>query len=140
MQKALSLMILGILTACTQKETTEVNPESVSDNNVRMTELVGKWIQAIPGQENEKQGIELHENGVARSINMTTLLYEQWEVSHDTLFLWYHTEGIRQVSSDIDKLLIKKLDNTSLTILSLAGNSKSNIEQTYNKEKINSGL
>lgn len=135
MQKALSLMMLGILTACTssKKENTKVNSES--GDHIRMAELVGKWIQPVPGKENEKQGIELHDNGVATSINMHTLLYEQWEVSHDTLFLWYHTEGVKQVSSDIDKLLIKKLDNKSLTILSLVGNSKSNIEQTYNKEK-----
>lgn len=135
MQKALSLMMLGILTACTssKKENTKVNSES--GDHIRMAELVGKWIQPVPGQENKKQGIELHGNGVATSINMHTLLYEQWEVSHDTLFLWYHTEGVKQVSSDIDKLLIKKLDNKSLTISSLVGNSKSNIEQTYNKEK-----
>ncbi len=136
MQKTLSLMILGILAACIppKKENTKLNSESVSDTNVQMAELVGKWIQPIPGRENEKQGIELHDNGVATSINMHSLLYEQWEISHDTLFLWYHTQGVRQVSSDLDTLLIKQLDNKSLTILSLAGNSTSNTEQTYNKE------
>ncbi|WP_426479185.1 lipocalin family protein [Chryseobacterium sp. CBSDS_008] len=137
MQKVLSLMILSILAACTspKKENTKVNSETVSDANIQMDELVGKWVQPIPGQKNDKQGVELHDNGVATSINMHTLLYEQWEVSHDTLFLWYHTEDIRQVSSDIDTLLIKKLDNKCLTILPLVGNFKSNIEQTYNKEK-----
>ncbi|MDQ1856027.1 MULTISPECIES: lipocalin family protein [unclassified Chryseobacterium] len=136
MQKALSLMILGILTACSspKKENTKVNSESVSNANIQMAALTGKWVQPIPGQKNGKQGIEFHANGVATSINRHTLLYEQWEVSHDTLFLWYHTEGIRQVSSDIDTLLIKKLDHQSLVVLSLAGDSTSNIEEIYHKE------
>jgi len=133
-KKVLSLIILGILVACAspKKETAEVTLNTTP--NVK-AELVGKWIQPIPGQESEKQGIEFSDNGTAASINMYTLLYEQWKVSHDTLFLWYHTDGVREVSSDIDTFLIKKLDNKSLTLLPLVGNSNSNIVQNYNKEK-----
>lgn len=135
-KKVLSLIILGILAACTspKKENTEVISDKASDVKA---ELAGKWVQPIPGQENERQGIELRDNGTAVSINMHTLLYEQWKVSHDTLFLWSRTVGVAQpsTSSDIDTLLIKKLDNTSLTVVSLIGDPKNNVAQTYSKEK-----
>ncbi|MEJ5049318.1 lipocalin family protein [Chryseobacterium culicis] len=136
-QKKISLIILGILTACTspKKENKKEDSNTVSPVNTPKTDLIGKWVQPIPGQESEKQGFELRNDGMAASINMHTLLYDQWKVSHDTLFLWYHTEGVRQVSSDIDTLLIKKLDDKSLTILSVVGNSGANDEQTYSKEK-----
>ncbi|MCP1299612.1 lipocalin family protein [Chryseobacterium sp. S0630] len=135
-KKVLSLIILGILTACTspKKENTEVSSNKTSDVKAK---LVGKWVQPIPGQEKEKEGIELRENGTAASINIHTLLYEQWKVSHDTLFLWSRTVGVAQpsTSSDIDTLLIQKLDNTSLTVVSLIGDPKNNVAQTYSKEK-----
>ncbi|WP_106915789.1 lipocalin-like domain-containing protein [Chryseobacterium aurantiacum] len=133
MKKTISLIILGILTACNSPKKENVT----ADSEAKRAELIGKWVQPIPGQENENQGIELREDGVAASINMHTLLYEKWKVSHDTLYLWSRTVGVSQpsVSSDIDTLLIKKLDNKSLTILSLLGEPKNNVAQTYSKEK-----
>ncbi len=138
-QKTISIIILSILAACTspKKENIKTDPNTTSDLNSKRAELIGKWVQPIPGQENEKQGIELRDNGIAVSINMHTLLYEQWKVSHDTLFLWSRTVGVAQpsASSDIDTLLIQKLDHKSLTVVSLIGDQKNNLAQTYNKEK-----
>lgn len=135
-QKIISIIVLGILTACnstSQNKSSGEHSDSSLNTNTKSTELTGKWLQPIPGQEKEKQGFELHNNGVATSLNMHTLLYDQWKVSHDTLFLWYHTEGVRNVSNDIDTLLIKRLDNNQLTVKSLIGSS--GMEQTYYKEK-----
>ncbi|SDI84434.1 lipocalin-like domain-containing protein [Chryseobacterium jejuense] len=135
-QKIISLIALGILTACnpsSQNKSSGENSDLSLNTDAKTTELRGKWLQPIPGQEKEKQGFELHDNGVASSLNMHTLLYDQWRVSHDTLYLWYHTEGVQNMSNDIDTLLIKKLDNNQLTVTSLIGNS--GMEQTYNKEK-----
>lgn len=135
-QKTISLIAFGILTACnpsSQNKSSGENSVPSLNPNAKGIELTGKWLQPIPGQEKEKQGFELHDNGVASSLNMHTLLYDQWKVSRDTLFLWYHTEGVRNVSNDIDTLLIKSLDNNQLTVTPLIGSS--GMEQTYNKEK-----
>ncbi|MDW9378791.1 lipocalin family protein [Chryseobacterium sp. JV558] len=135
MKKTISVIILGILVSCnpsTQNKNSKVHTDTSEDQNSLKTKLAGKWLQPIPGQENEKQGFELKENGVASSLNIHTLLYDQWKVSHDTLFVWYHTEGIRQVSNDIDTLLIKKLTDDQLTV-SYARNPS--FELIYNKGK-----
>lgn len=135
MKKAISLVILGILASCnpsTQNKNTKESTETSSDPNSPKAKLIGKWLQPIPGQEKEKQGFELNENGVATSVNIHTLLYDKWKVSDDTLFLWYHTTGVRQVSNDIDTLLIKKLSDDQLTISYLRN---PNFELIYNKGK-----
>ncbi|WPO92854.1 lipocalin family protein [Chryseobacterium sp. HR92] len=135
MKKAISLVILGVLASCnpsTQNKNLKESTETSSDPNSQKTKLIGKWLQPIPGQEKEKQGFELNENGVAASVNIHTLLYDKWKVSDDTLFLWYHTAGVRQVSNDIDTLLIKKLSDDQLIISYLRN---PNFELVYNKGK-----
>ncbi|SMO72853.1 Lipocalin-like [Chryseobacterium rhizoplanae] len=123
---------LGVLTACNSPSGNK-NSDSTKDINSQRVKLIGKWLQPIPGMESEKQGFELYENGVATSLNIHTLQYDKWMVSQDTLFLWYHTEGVQQVSNGVDTLIIKKLDVNNL-VVSSAGTNTSD-EDTYTKEK-----
>lgn len=125
-------LALGALTACNSPSGSKTS-DSTQDFNSQKVRLVGKWLQPIPGMEGEKQGFELFENGVATSLNIHTLQYDKWLVTQDTLFLWYHTEGVKQVSNGVDTLLIKKLDINNLVISSLGANSTD--EETYIKEK-----
>ncbi|MCW3462535.1 lipocalin family protein [Chitinophaga nivalis] len=84
--------------------------------HVDAARLIGKWIQPVAGLEKEMQGFQLRKNGTARSINMYTLIYEKWQVTHDTLLLWNHSEGVKDTSAMIDTIIIKELSDTSLVL------------------------
>ncbi|MEF9478793.1 hypothetical protein OWR28_14715 [Chryseobacterium sp. 1B4] len=131
-KQAMLWIALGILTACTSPSGNK-NSDSTKDFNTQRARLVGKWLQPIPGMESEKQGFELYENGVATSLNIHTLQYDKWMVMQDTLFLWYHTEGVQQVSDGVDTLIIKKLNINNLVVAPIGTNSTN--EESYTKEK-----
>lgn len=46
--------------------------------------IEGRWIQPIPGQEGQVQGIELKKDGIAESINMATLVFDKWNQPDST--------------------------------------------------------
>ncbi|MFS4432242.1 lipocalin family protein [Chryseobacterium sp. S90] len=127
---------LCVLTACNSpsgNKNSLSTSDSTKDLNSQRVRLIGKWLQPIPGMESEKQGFELYDNGVATSLNIHTLQYDKWMVAQDTLFLWYHTEGVQQVSNGVDTLIIKKLDINNLMV-SPTG-SKTADQEIYTKEK-----
>ncbi|WP_426478174.1 lipocalin family protein [Chryseobacterium sp. CBSDS_008] len=129
-------MVLGLLSACNSPSGNNKSisvADSTQSFNSQRVRLVGKWLQPIPGMEKERQGFELYENGVATSLNIHTLQYDKWMVTKDTLFLSYHTEGVKQVSNGIDTLIIKKLDINNL-VISPVGTDTTNQEE-YTKEK-----
>ncbi|MEC5147923.1 lipocalin family protein [Chitinophaga sp. 212800010-3] len=78
--------------------------------------LIGKWIQPVAGLDKEMQGFQLRKNGTAKSINMYTLVYEKWQLTHDTLLLWNHSEGVKDTSTIIDTTIIRELSDTSLVL------------------------
>ncbi len=84
--------------------------------HVDAAKLIGKWIQPVAGLEKEMQGFHLRKNGSAASINMYTLVYEKWELMHDTLLLWNHSEGVRDTTTVVDTTLIKELTDTTLVL------------------------
>lgn len=83
---------------------------------VHAGQLIGKWMQPVPGLDKEMQGFILAKNGKARSVNMYTLVYEKWQLSHDTLLLWNHSEGVKDTTTVIDTTIIKELSDTSLVL------------------------
>ncbi|NLR59720.1 lipocalin family protein [Chitinophaga polysaccharea] len=91
---------------------------AVADTTLRVNaaKLIGKWIQPVAGLDKEMQGFQLRKNGTARSINMYTLVYEKWELAHDTLLLWNHSEGVKDTSTIVDTTIIKELTDTSLIL------------------------
>ncbi|HVI46297.1 MAG TPA: lipocalin family protein [Chitinophaga sp.] len=84
--------------------------------HVDAVKLIGKWIQPVAGLDREMQGFQLRKNGVARSINMYTLVYDKWSLAHDTLLLWSHSEGVKDTSAIIDTTIIRELTDTSLVL------------------------
>ncbi|HEY8917290.1 MAG TPA: lipocalin family protein [Chitinophaga sp.] len=81
-------------------------------------QLIGKWLQPVPGLDKQKQGFDLRKDSVARSLNMYTLVYEKWALVKDTLLLWNHTEGVEKQDSaaTIDTVLIKELTDSTLVL------------------------
>lgn len=84
--------------------------------HVDAVKLIGKWVQPVAGLDKETQGFQLRKNGTAKSINMYTLVYEKWRLTHDTLLLWNHSEGVKDTSTIVDTTIIKELSDTSLVL------------------------
>ena len=83
--------------------------------------IIGKWVQPIPGQEGQQQGVQLNSDGSASSINIHTLIYEKWQLKGDTLLLTYHTQGVRTTGSDVDTVLLHNLTDSTLTLAKKSG-------------------
>ncbi|MBV7528574.1 lipocalin family protein [Chitinophaga sp. sic0106] len=137
-QKAGLLMLMMGMVACGnsgKEEETYVHDSSllsiadssnaiVSDSTTAVADtlhidtakLIGKWIQPVQGLDKEMQGFQLKKNGVARSINMYTLVYERWQVLRDTLLLWNHSDGVRDITTIVDTTIIRELTDTSLVL------------------------
>lgn len=84
----------------------------------RPEQLAGKWLQPVSGLEKEVQGFELRKDGIAKSINMYTRVYEKWLLLRDTLLLWNHTEGVQEKDSaaTIDTTVIRALTDSTLVL------------------------
>ncbi|MEF9478792.1 hypothetical protein OWR28_14710 [Chryseobacterium sp. 1B4] len=93
--------------------------------------LVGKWLHPIAGQQRERQGFELEENGNAASVNIYTLQYNKWNVSDDTLHLWYSTEIVDLASKGIDTFLIKEIDDSEIILSPIIRSNISDTEYYY---------
>ncbi|RPD38454.1 lipocalin family protein [Chitinophaga barathri] len=103
-------------TVVMEADSVAVVPDTV---HIDSTLIAGRWMQPVPGLDSLTQGINLRKNGKASSINMHTLLYDKWLLVKDTLFLWSHSEGVKNPVSAIDTLLVKSLDDTSMVLFPL---------------------
>ncbi len=83
--------------------------------------VVGSWVMPIDGQSGEMQGIRLEENGEASSINMSILLYKEWEQHGDNLYLTVKSIGNGIEIEGVDTLKIDKLTADSLILSSNYG-------------------
>lgn len=126
-----SAMTILVIVSCDSSSIKKASEKIPYKNNSQ--ELVGKWVQPIPGQESQLQGFELKTGNSAESINTNTIKYEKWKLSKDTLFLSGHTEGVAEQSFFTDTLLIKNISDSEL-VISYKGSSAGD-EQTYHKEK-----
>lgn len=79
-------------------------------------ELVGLWVEPIPGMNNV-QGVALEEGGEVHSINMATLLYEHWECNGSELLLTGKSVGNHQTIAFTDTLKIEKVSADSLILM-----------------------
>lgn len=79
-------------------------------------DIEGKWVEPIPGMEDQLQGIYLQKDGNASSINMSTLQYENWEKKDDRLILSGKSIGNHEVISLTDTLDIEKLTKDELVL------------------------
>lgn len=79
-------------------------------------QLLGSWVQPVPGQPGSQQGIRLEKDGKASSINMYTLVYEHWEKKGNRLILTGKSIGNGQTLSFTDTMQIGKLTATTLVL------------------------
>lgn len=79
-------------------------------------QLVGTWVQPIPGQENAVQGFTLNKDGSASSVNMHTLIYKSWQQEGNILKLSGESLGNGQIITINEEFLIKQLDKKSLIL------------------------
>lgn len=123
----ISLVAISLLVSCnssTKKDLSKIDIQS---------EIIGKWIQPIPGQKDQQQGFELKTDNSAKAINIHTLKYDKWKLSKDTLFLSGHTVGVAELSSFTDTLLVTNLSDSKLILL-YKGDVESN-KQVYHRAK-----
>ncbi|HVI46529.1 MAG TPA: lipocalin family protein [Chitinophaga sp.] len=115
-----------------QEDSTKTNPATSAtvEKPAPGDKLIGKWVQPIPGQEPDKQGIQLNSDGTATSINMHTLIYEKWELKGDTLIMWNHTTGVKAAGPGIDTTIVKQVTDSTLILLGNGG-----MELSYTREK-----
>lgn len=79
-------------------------------------DIVGTWVEPIPGQEPNMQGFTLKEDGKAASFNMATLLYHSWSKQGNTLTLQGVSVGNGSESAFSETYLIKKLSKDTLIL------------------------
>lgn len=97
----------------------------------RTASIEGKWIEPIPGMENQMQGINLEKGGKASSINMATLQYEKWEKKDNILILSGKSIGNQETINFTDTLAIVNCSNDKLEL------QKGNLIIKYQKQKQN---
>lgn len=114
----ISLITTLILASCqkTTKQETKNNenilPSMISETNL----LIGSWVEPNPINANEVQGIKINEDGTAKSINMSTLVYKKWWKENDKLALVFESIGNGLTIIDTTKFEIIKLNHNELEI------------------------
>lgn len=99
-KKCLLFSVLALVAACSQPK----------------ADLVGSWVQPIPGQEESVQGIQIDEGGAASSINMATLVYTGWVMDGKTLTLTGESIGNGQTIAFEETYEIKSLTPDKLVL------------------------
>lgn len=114
----ISLITTLILASCqktTKQETKNdenILPSMVSETNL----LIGSWVEPNPINANEVQGIKINEDGTAKSINMSTLVYKKWWKENDKIALVFESIGNGLTIIDTTKFEIIKLNHYELDI------------------------
>ena len=114
----ISLITTFILASCqqtTKKETKNdenLLPSMISETNL----LIGSWVEPNPINANEVQGIKINEDGTAKSINMSTLVYKKWWKENDKIALVFESIGNGLTIIDTTKFEIIKLNHNELEI------------------------
>lgn len=114
----ISLITTLILASCqktTKQETKNdenILPSMVSETNL----LIGSWVEPNPINANEVQGIKINEDGTAKSINMSTLVYKKWWKENDKIALVFESIGNGLTIIDTTKFEIIKLNHNELEI------------------------
>jgi hypothetical protein len=99
-------------------------------------QLVGRWLQPVAGLEKELQGFQLRKKGKAFSINTYAVIYDRWQLRHDTLLLWSYLEGGHKedTAAVIDTTIIRSLTDTTLVLYPIK--AVMGYQEKYTKEKV----
>ena len=113
----ISILLFATIIGCNNKNTEKDNVteiESVATNYNEL--LIGSWVEKNPINENEVQGVEIIKGGEAKSINMAKLLYKNWWVENDKLFLVEESLGNQTSSIDTLSYIISSIDEKNLLL------------------------
>ena len=77
---------------------------------------IGKWSVIAEGEESDFCGIELLEDGRARSINLIALNYEKWKQRGDTLLLFGKSVTDDAEQNFIDTMRILKVTRSKMVV------------------------
>ncbi|MYY27360.1 lipocalin family protein [Elizabethkingia anophelis] len=130
------IITLSFTLSCNQSVERKNNIQSRTNKveNINHEQLIGSWVQTIPGLEDENQGFVLNKDYTAQSINIHTFKYDKWSFSKDTLFLSGHSQGVKEFGENIDTMLIKKLNSKELIIAPV---NARNLEEKYVRQNNN---
>lgn len=111
------MLLFAVIISCNNnkpenKNTIYAEKREINYNDV----LIGSWEEPNPINKNEVQGIEILKGGEAKSINMATLVYKNWWVENDKLFLVAESIGNHTSSIDTTSYTITNIDSSSLTL------------------------
>ncbi len=76
----------------------------------RESKYLGVWVEPVPGMEDEFQGVKLDKNGVASSVNMQTLVYQNWALQGDFIVLTGQSKGNGQTIEFAENFTLRKID------------------------------
>jgi hypothetical protein len=81
----LSVLILCVLIAGIYKFNILQDDIYIEGAGAKKQDLVGPWVEDISSSvfKDQYQGFMLYEDGSAKSINMATLLYKNWQLTDD---------------------------------------------------------
>jgi hypothetical protein len=98
-------------------------------------QLLGRWLQPVAGLEKELQGFQLKKKGKAFSINTYAVIYDRWQLRHDTLLLWSYLEGTHSTDTAavIDTTIIRSLTDTTLILYPIK--AVTGYQEKYTREK-----
>ena len=102
--------------------------------------IVGKWMQAVPGLPELKQGFVLEADGKASSVNMATLSYKTWQQEGAFLILSGKNVGNHQVLHFSETLHIEKLTQDSLILKKGELILRYAKEDTISQKKLNENI
>jgi hypothetical protein len=99
------------------------------------SQLLGRWLQPVAGRENEVQGFHLKKNGKAFSINTYAVIYDRWQLRHDSLLLWSYVESEhnKDTAAVIDTTIIRSLTDSTLILFPI--NAAIGYQEKYTREK-----
>jgi hypothetical protein len=83
--------------------------------------IAGTWVEPNPINASEVQGFNLNEDGTASSVNMATLIFENWNLSNSTLMLKSKSLGSGPALESTDTLHVVRLDADSLILARHSG-------------------
>lgn len=92
MKRILFLIVLAALAA-------GCSPES---------KYLGVWMEPVPGMEGEFQGVKLEKGGAASSVNMQTLVYQNWALHGDSVVLTGQSVGNGQTIDFAENFTLRK--------------------------------
>lgn len=78
--------------------------------------IQGTWVMPNPIDSTQMQGFTLEQDGTAKSVNMATLDFKNWNLDNYTLTMQFQSIGNKQTIDGVDTLQVAKIDADSLIL------------------------